>query len=95
MAEIANTVGTLIPGTIVPIRIEPPRSHRIIYDPARLLRSAGGCNMPSGGKLIAGAIIAAAILLVWTFRYENVGVRRLQHQNRLTGAICQISEECW
>jgi hypothetical protein len=54
-----------------------------------------GRNMPNEGKLIAGAIIAAAILLVWTFRYETVGIRRLQHQNRLTGAVCQISEECW
>jgi hypothetical protein len=95
IAEIANTVGTLIPGTIVPIRIEPPRSNRIIYGVSAIAALCWGLQHAKRRKIDRRAIIAAATLLVWTFGYEIVGVRRLQHQNRLTGAVCQISEECW
>jgi hypothetical protein len=47
------------------------------------------------GKLIAGAIVVAAILVVWAFRYESFGVDNLAHRNRLTGATCKAWDECW
>jgi hypothetical protein len=47
------------------------------------------------GKLIAGAIVLAAILVVWAFRYETFGPNNNHHRNRLTGATCQVSEKCW
>jgi hypothetical protein len=52
--------------------------------------------VPNGGKLINTAIIIAAILLSWTFRYETVGFGiRAMHVNRFTGAMCPVSVECW
>jgi hypothetical protein len=47
------------------------------------------------GKLIAGAIVVAAILVVWAFRYENFGPNNNHHRNRLTGATCLTFEGCW
>jgi hypothetical protein len=47
------------------------------------------------GKLISGAIVVAAILVVWAFRFETYGPNNNYHRNRLTGATCPISEGCW
>jgi hypothetical protein len=43
--------------------------------------------------LLAAAIVFAALLGAWMFRYDNYasGV----HKNRFTGAVCFIADECW
>lgn len=46
------------------------------------------------GKLIlAGAIVFTVLVGAWMFRYEQY--RTGLHQNRFTGAICFVNEECW
>lgn len=47
-----------------------------------------------GRRLLAAAIVVAILVLGWMFRYEPVYGARM-HQNRFTGAICMINEECW
>jgi hypothetical protein len=46
-----------------------------------------------GWRPVAVAIIFATLVGGWMFRYEPV--YRTLHQNRFTGAVCHISEECW
>ena len=49
--------------------------------------------LSDGRRLLALAIIFAALAGAWMFRYERVG--QMIHQNRFTGAICSILDECW
>jgi hypothetical protein len=46
-----------------------------------------------GRRLLAAAILLATLLGAWMFRYEHL--YGTEHQNRFTGVICSISEECW
>jgi hypothetical protein len=46
-----------------------------------------------GRWAMAAAIIFATVTAAWMFRYESYGDR--YHRNRITGAICDIIEDCW
>ncbi|MBR1173837.1 hypothetical protein JQ617_07720 [Bradyrhizobium sp. KB893862 SZCCT0404] len=43
--------------------------------------------------LVAPAIVIALLVVARILRYEPYGAD--QHRNRYTGAICNVSEECW
>ena len=42
---------------------------------------------------VRGTIIATLFMIFWMFRYETLN--SWSHRNRLTGAMCPISQECW
>ena len=44
--------------------------------------------------ILAGAIIFATLMGAWMFRYESFNMGSA-HRNRFTGAVCDVSEECW
>jgi hypothetical protein len=46
-------------------------------------------------KLLAWAIIFAAVVGTWLFRFEEIPQTFGMHRNRLTGATCHFTEECW
>jgi Flp pilus assembly protein TadB len=50
-------------------------------------------NWLTDARLLALAIIVATIVAVWMFRYETTGAGG--HRNRITGAYCHVSQECW
>lgn len=43
--------------------------------------------------LVAAAFAIALLVVARILRYEPYGPD--QHRNRYTGAVCNISEECW
>ena len=46
------------------------------------------------GSLVRNVLIGAAIIfLLWGFRYQDAG--NSQHVNRYTGALCDVTRECW
>lgn len=49
--------------------------------------------LSDGRRLIAVAIIFATLVAACFFRFETVGSG--YHRNRLTGAVCNITVECW
>jgi hypothetical protein len=49
--------------------------------------------LSEGSRLLAFAIVFAALFGVWMFRYEPCA--RIFHRNRITGAVCFYFEECW
>ncbi|MGA7455030.1 MAG: hypothetical protein WBW73_28550 [Rhodoplanes sp.] len=51
--------------------------------------------LSDGHRLLGVAIIFAVLVAAWMFRYETTDSWGLHHRNRLTGAVCIISEECW
>lgn len=44
-------------------------------------------------RALAAVILVAAVVGAWMFRFETFNV--ILHRNRVTGAICHISQECW
>jgi hypothetical protein len=48
-----------------------------------------------GRKLLAAAIILAAVIGARMFRYEAVGPTGWYHRNRIAGATCIYMQECW
>jgi hypothetical protein len=52
--------------------------------------------MMTSGRWLAAAIVAAALLMAWTFRYEVWGPNNNQLRNRITGAVCPVADGgCW
>lgn len=45
--------------------------------------------------ILAGAIVFAVLVGGWMFRYECVGMYCVDHRNRITGAVCHYSLDCW
>ena len=46
------------------------------------------------GSMIRTLLMGALIVFVlWGFRYQDVGYS--QHVNRYTGAVCDVTRECW
>ncbi len=46
------------------------------------------------GSMIRNLLIGALIIfLLWGGRYQDAGYS--QHVNRYTGAVCDVSRECW
>ncbi len=45
--------------------------------------------------ILAAAIVFATVIGAWMFRYELIGPKGLEHQNRLTGAVCDTTVSCW
>lgn len=50
--------------------------------------------LSDGQRLIALAILVAAILFAWMNRYETLP-GGIFHRNRLTNAMCYGVDECW
>lgn len=48
-----------------------------------------------GKKALAAAIVFAVVVFAWLFRYEDVGGGSAFHRNRITGAMCHVTHECW
>jgi hypothetical protein len=48
-----------------------------------------------GRWALAIAIVFAALAGVWVFRFEPLDNSFGGHRNRITGAICHRSVECW
>jgi hypothetical protein len=48
-----------------------------------------------GKKLLALAVIGAALLGAWMFAYDPFGPGLVLHRNRITGAVCSARESCW
>jgi hypothetical protein len=57
---------------------------------------AGGRHSDGGAmmRLVALAIVLAALLMAWLFRYEPIGDGTV-HRNRITGHYCTFMEDCW
>jgi hypothetical protein len=47
-----------------------------------------------GRRLLAIAIVLAALLGAWMFRYEDIPNSH-SHRNRITGVVCFYWEGCW
>ena len=46
------------------------------------------------GSMVRNVLIGAVIIfLLWGFRYQDAGESR--HVNRYTGAVCDVTRECW
>jgi hypothetical protein len=53
-------------------------------------------QLPFDGRwALATAIVFAAVLAAWLFRYEAIDPNGWMHRNRITGAICPTASECW
>jgi hypothetical protein len=50
--------------------------------------------MPDGRIVLAAAIVFAVLVGTWMFRFEPPFAGGL-HRNRITGAVCSVSNECW
>lgn len=48
-----------------------------------------------GRKLLAAAVVFAAVLMGWLFKYETYGPYDAMHRNRITGATCPVQMSCW
>ena len=49
----------------------------------------------NGRRLLAVAVFGATVLVAWMVLYQPIGVSGKLHQNRLTGAVCHLSLNCW
>ena len=46
------------------------------------------------GSLVRNLLVGTLVIfLLWGFRYQDVGYS--QHVNRYTGAVCDVTRECW
>jgi hypothetical protein len=46
------------------------------------------------GSLVRNVLLGALVVfLLWGFRYQDMGDSR--HVNRYTGAVCDVTRECW
>ncbi len=46
------------------------------------------------GSLVRNLLIGILVIFfLWGFRYQDVGESR--HVNRYTGAVCDVTRECW
>ena len=46
------------------------------------------------GSLARNVLLGALVVfLLWGFRYQDMGESR--HVNRYTGAVCDVTRECW
>jgi hypothetical protein len=50
--------------------------------------------LSEGSRLLAVAIVFAALVGAWMFRYEGYANGQM-HRNRFTGVSCHVFEECW
>ena len=44
-------------------------------------------------RLLAAAVIFVALVVAWTFRYEEYN--GVDHRNRITGSWCPAVSSCW
>jgi hypothetical protein len=52
---------------------------------------------------LAKALVVVALITAWVLRYEDLGMVTIpssispvhMHRNRITGAVCDVIEECW
>jgi hypothetical protein len=51
-------------------------------------------TMLDGRIVLAAAIVFAVLVGAWFFRFEPVG-SGFTHRNRITGAACPYTKECW